>query len=261
MKKIFLSIILILSLTAIVRALQPQDIDSHQELMVQEAGLEIPSLTRERPQQILRRMAYTVSYNQETRCPNWVAWHLTADHTDGACGRLNNFHEDEEVPTPRATPADYRKSGWSRGHMCPAGDNKWDATAMHESFCLTNVCPQNGSLNSGLWNSIETDCRKWAQKYGEVFIVCGPVFLKGNHETIGANRVAVPDAFFKVVLCMSGTPKAIGYIVRNQAGQKKRAAFVNTVNEVERITGIDFFPALPDDVEEQVESSANLSQW
>lgn len=193
--------------------------------------------------------------------PNWVAWHLTAEHTDGPYGRLNNFYEEESIPTPRATLEDYRGSGWSRGHMCPAGDNKWDEKAMYESFSLVNVCPQNASLNSGVWNSIEIDCRRWARKYGDVYIVCGPVLLNREHETIGRNRVVVPEAFFKVVLCLQGTPKAIGFVVRNNEGKKKRDQCINTVDDVERITGYDFFPALPDSIEDVVEAHSNIEDW
>ena len=205
------------------------------------------------PEQVVQRTAYVASYNKRTRCPNWVAWQLTAEHTDGELKRMNNFHEDEECPLPRATPKDYKGSGWSRGHMCPAGDNKWNRRAMYDSFSLVNVCPQHPKLNSGVWNSIEMDCRKWARKYGEVYIVCGPVWTKGKHETIGENKVAVPEAFFKVVLCLKGEPKGYGVIVRNTEGNKKKDLYYNSIDEVERMTGIDFFPALPDDVEERVE--------
>ena len=221
----------------------------------------MPAPLMKTPEIILQRKAYVVSYNKDTRCPNWVAWQLTAAHTDGALKRMNNFHEDEDCPLPRATLQDYMGSGWSRGHMCPAGDNKWDREAMYDSFSLVNVCPQNSKLNSGLWNSIEMDCRKWARKYGEVYIVCGPVLTKSEHETIGDNRVVVPEAFFKVVLCLTGKPKAFGFIVRNTEGNKKRDLYYNTVDQVERITGIDFFPALPDDIENKVESEANINDW
>lgn len=212
-------------------------------------------------EKILHRKSYIVSYNKETKIPNWVAWHLTAEHADGNVKRLNTFFEDEEVPQPRATNADYRGSGWSRGHLCPAGDNKWDEEAMRQSNLLTNVCPQDERLNSGVWNRIEMDCRKWARKYGDVYIVCGPVLLRREHETIGKNRVVVPEAFFKVVLCLQGEPKAIGFVVRNNGGKKKRDQFVNTVDEVERITGYDFFPALPDSIENMVEATADIREW
>jgi len=174
---------------------------------------------------------------------------------------MSNFYEEEGVPRPRATLEDYRGSGWTRGHMCPAGDNKWDETAMYESFSLVNVCPQNASLNSGLWNSIEIDCRKWAKKYGGIFIVCGPILLNKEHETIGANKVVVPEAFFKVILRLNPQPAAIGFIIRNNEGKKKRDQYINTVDDVERITGIDFFPALPDDIENEVEAYSDIDDW
>ena len=223
--------------------------------------IEIPQITALLPEQILHRKGYTASYNIRLRIPNWVAWHLTADHAEGDVKRPNNYLEDEEVLVPRATNDDYHKSGWSRGHMCPAGDNKWDEQAMNESFLLTNVCPQDRGLNSGVWNRIEIDCRRWAKKYGDVYIVCGPVLLNREHETIGTNMVVVPEAFFKVILCLQGTPKAIGYVIRNNEGKKKRDMFINTVDEVERITGYDFFPALPDSIEDEVEASADISVW
>ena len=212
-------------------------------------------------EQIVNKKAFIVSYNKDTKMPNWVAWHLTAEHTDGLYRRMAKFHEDEDAPPPRATNEDYKRSSWSRGHMCPAGDNKWDENAMYETFSLVNVCPQEAKLNSGLWNRIEQDCRSWARKFGDIYIVCGPVLLRREHETIGQNKVVVPEAFFKVILCLQDKPKAIGFVVKNNAGAKKKDQYVNTVDEVERITGYDFFPALPDSVEEKVEAYSNINDW
>lgn len=223
--------------------------------------LELPAPLKNKKEMILRRKSYTVSYNKETKCPNWVAWHLTAEHVDGTVPRYKGYLEDEDVPQPRATDDDYRGSGWSHGHMCPAGDNKWSEQAMQESNLLTNMCPQNRSLNSGIWNRIEQDCRRWARKYGNVYIVCGPVLMRKEHETIGKNKVVVPEAFFKVVLCLQGKPKAMGFVVRNNEGKKKRDQFINTVDDVERITGYDFFSALPDSIEKVVEANADIKEW
>lgn len=220
-----------------------------------------PSQNDTKPSLLLERFGYTVSYNTLTLIPNWVAWHLTADHTDGDVARDNEFYEDFEVPSPRATNEDYRRSGWSRGHMCPAGDNKWDEKAMQESNLLTNICPQNSELNSGVWNVIERNCRKWAKKYGDIYIVCGPVLLNREHETIGANKIVVPEAFFKVVLRMNPEPAAIGFVIRNNEGKKTRDQFINTVDDVERITGYDFFSSLPDDIEDVVEAKASINDW
>lgn len=214
------------------------------------------------PEQILKRTGYVTSYNRTTLLPNWVAWHLTAERTEGSAKRSDvDFAEDNEVPEPRATDWDYYNSGYDRGHMCPAADNKWSKKAMEESFFFTNMCPQNSNLNRGDWNEMEMACRKWAKKYGGIYIVCGPILYKGKHKTIGKNKVVVPEAFFKVVLRTGDDPQAIGFIYKNTSGNRPKDSYVNTVDEVERITGIDFFPSLPDDVENKVEATADIANW
>ncbi len=214
------------------------------------------------PEQILKRTGYVASYNKTTLLPNWVAWHLTAERTEGSAKRSGvDFAEDTEVPEPRATDWDYYNSGYDRGHMCPAADNKWSKKAMEESFLFTNMCPQNGNLNRGDWNEMEMACRKWAKKYGDLYIVCGPILYKGKHKTIGKNKVVVPEAFFKVVLRTGDDPQAIGFIYKNTSGNRPKDSYVNTVDEVERITGIDFFSSLPDNVEKNVEATADIANW
>jgi endonuclease G len=235
---------------------------------------EMPAPLKDRPEQILKRKGYTVSYNSETKNPNWVAWHLTKSHTYGSFQRRQEmFSEDESVKAPRATNNDYFNSRYDRGHMCPAGDNKWDKEAMTQSFLFTNICPQNHGLNKYEWNDLEIQCRDWAREYGAVDIVCGPLYSsKGGRykvgssrepqqKTIGRNKVWVPDAFFKVVLCRQGRPKAIGFVYRNEGVKQLKTEAVRTVDEIEALTGIDFFPALDDDMENRVEASANLSDW
>lgn len=225
-------------------------------------SLEIPAPLGDRPEQILRRVGYTLSYNNELRLPNWVAWHLTAAHTTGPYKRAGvAFQEDEDVAEPRVNTYDYQQSGFDRGHMCPSADNRWSEEAQRQCFLMTNICPQLHSLNDGDWKILEEQCRDWAEKYGDLYIVCGPILLKQRHKRIGAHKVTVPEAFFKVVLCMSGSPKAIGFVYRNQKGRKATSEYVNTVDEVERITGIDFFCALPDSVEKRVERSCDLGEW
>ncbi|MCR5078138.1 MAG: DNA/RNA non-specific endonuclease [Prevotella sp.] len=226
-------------------------------------GMEIPAGKAGAASLLLHREGYTACYNTETRVPDWVAWHLTASHTDGPVQRKGiSFHEDEDAPLPRVDTYDYSRSGFDRGHMCPAGDNRWSQLAMEQSFLMTNVCPQNHALNSGMWNTIEEQCRAWAERYGDVYIVCGPVFLNQRHKTIGKHKVMVPEAFFKVVLRLKDGPEAIGFICRNSTAKgHKKTDYVNSVDDVERITGIDFFPQLPDDVEQRVERDADMSRW
>ena len=224
---------------------------------------EIPAPLKDRPEQILHRKGYTVSYNNATRNPNWVAWHLTKSHTYGSNQRSGEvFTEDVSVSKPRATDADYYNSRYDRGHMCPAGDNKWDKEAMAQSFLFTNVCPQNHGLNKYEWNDLEMLCRDWACEYGAIDIVCGPVYSSSDQQkTIGKNRVWVPDAFFKVVLCRQGKAKAIGFLYRNEGKKQPMADAVCTVDDVERLTGLDFFPELDDKIENRIEATATLTDW
>ena len=235
---------------------------------------EMPAKLSDRPEKILKRRGYTTSYNSRTKTPNWVAWHLTKSHTYGSYQRNQEvFAEDESVDTPRATDNDYYNSRYDRGHMCPAGDNKWDAQAMTESFLFTNVCPQNHGLNKYEWNDLELLCRDWARKYGAVDIVCGPLFSSAGErfrvggsavsqqKTIGKNKVWVPDAFFKVILCRQGRPKAIGFVYRNEGKKQTMDEAVCSVDEIEAMTGIDFFPALDDAIENRIEANASLTDW
>ena len=225
---------------------------------------ELPAPLTDRPEQILERMGYTTSYNNKSKTPNWVAWHLTKAHTYGDNQRKNEvFFEDVSIDSEqRATDNDFYNSRYDRGHMCPAGDNKWDGLAMRESFLFTNICPQNHGLNKYEWNDLEIQCRDWAREYGAVDIVCGPIFsTTGDQKTIGRNKVWVPEAFFKVILCRQGKPKAIGFIYRNEGVKQTREEALRSVDEIESLTGIDFFPALDDSVERRIEAESNLSEW
>jgi len=225
---------------------------------------ELPAPLTDRPEQILKRRGYTTSYNEKTKTPNWVAWHLTKAHTYGDHQRKNEvFFEDESIEREkRATDNDYYNSRYDRGHMCPAGDNKWDAQVMRESFLFTNICPQNHGLNKYEWNDLEIQCRDWARQYGAIDIVCGPLFTTtGEQKTIGRNRVWVPESFFKVILCRQGKPKAIGFIYRNEGKKQTREEALRSVDEIEALTGIDFFPSLDDDTESRIEAEAALEDW
>lgn len=132
---------------------------------------------------------------------------------------------------------------------------------MNQSFLLTNICPQNPKLNKYEWNRLESQCRDWAKEYGGVYIACGPIYAPNSKKTIGEHKVKVPTAFFKVVLCMTGTPKAIGFIYQNTGDKQDYRQCVRTVDEIEQLTGYDFFKSLDDKVEKRVEANANIDDW
>ena len=217
------------------------------------------------PDKLLVRYCYTVSHNARTRQPNWVMWQLTEDHVmQRKEGVWNEYREDENLPLEiRATLEDYASSGYDRGHMCPGGDCNWDDEGRDETFVLSNMCPQNPNLNRGDWKEIEMACRKWAKQYGNIYIVCGPIFLKSQqHERIGPNQIPVPEAFFKVVLCSeSSTPKGIGFICRNTDGNRKKDFYVNSIRQVERVMGYRFFPQLDDSIKSAVYDMGDINVW
>jgi endonuclease G len=230
---------------------------------VKATGVEIPAPLKNKKELIIKHKAYTVSYNNDTKIPNWVAWVLTpARFVENYSRKSEKFLPDPTLPADEAvTTDDYRGSGWDRGHMCPANDNRWDWKAMQECFYMTNMCPQHNNLNRGDWKELEDACHKWAKEKGTIYIVCGPILYRQQHKTIGDHRVVVPEAFFKVVLSLGKHPEAIGFIYKNNSGNHPLDSYVNTVDEVETITGIDFFPSLPDNIEKKVESQSDINHW
>ena len=231
-------------------------------VVVPDGALEIPTYTRARGHsQQIEHKAYTVDYNEEWRLANWVAYPLTAEHTKGPVERYNKFDADPQVKGATAQWWDYKHTTYDRGHLVPAGDMKWDETAMRECFYLSNIAPQDHTFNEGDWNYLENRVRGWANFFGEVYVVCGPIVSK-HPETIGENCIAVPDSFFKVVLCdMRGEWNAIGFICPNDPTHHNLSHYCRTVDEVERITGLDFFPLLPDDVEKRIEAEYDKEAW
>lgn len=227
------------------------------------ANVEVPRLTAKRPEQIIRHEGYTVSYNSDYKIANWVAYELTAkEAVSKKTERSNKFVPDPQLKGATATNQDYTRTGYDRGHLAPAGDMKWSAKAMRESFYLSNICPQKPALNRGIWKDLEEQTRLWARDYGAVQIATGPV-IDGKLKRLGKNRVGIPKAFYKVICYVSGNEyKAIGFILENR--DYKKTSLKSTaipVDSVEKVTGIDFFPAVPDQQEKKMEASIDWDNW
>jgi endonuclease G len=222
---------------------------------------EIPRLQTNRKEQIIYHEGYTVSYNSDYKIANWVAYELTAEEANSQeVKRSSHFVPDPAVAeNETATNEDYKQSGYDRGHLAPAGDMKWSIKAMRESFYFTNICPQNKGLNTGIWNVLENQCRKWAARHGTLLIITGPV-IDGHLRQLGVHRVGIPNTFYKVICIPSGNkPTGIGFLFenRNYTHTSIRSRAVS-IDSVEQATGIDFFPSFPPEVQEEMES---LSRW
>ncbi len=209
--------------------------------------------------------AMTVNFNTAYRVPNCVSYILTADMvrvTDGPDAQMRRNYKFNSDPSVPGCPEwwEYKKSGYDRGHMAPANDMRWSRQSMQDCFLMTNICPQDHNLNGGSWNKLELKIHSWAKSNGTIVIATGPIF-NGSNQRIGKdNNIVVPNGFFKVVLDPSRN-RAIGFIYDNYEGGGGVKRHACSVDDVERITGHDFFSALPDNVERAVESTFNFDQW
>lgn len=223
-------------------------------------GLEIPAVTN--PDAVIVHTNYALQYDERYEQAEWVAYELTAAEVKGTVRRGNNFREDPSVITGSAELSDYKKSGFDRGHLAPAGDMKFSESAMDESFYLSNMSPQRPGFNRGIWKELEEKVRDWAEENGSLYVVTGPVLNKPYYQTIGGNKVAVPEYYYKVILDYKEPGiKGIGFLLPNKKCDDGVEDYAVTIDEVEEVTGIDFFPKLPDTVEGKIESEADLSLW
>lgn len=208
---------------------------------------------------IITYSGYSLMYNVDYKIPKWVRYELLASETDGPYSRKGkNFRQDLSLKVPQADSDDYRNSGWSRGHMAPAGDFKWSDEAMWETFFYVNCCPQDQSLNAGQWNTLEQKVRSWARRYGSLTVYTGPIVLDNAYGRIGYNKVVVPDAFFKAILAGG---QAIAFVLYNHNNNESLNRCAMSVDDLEVLSGIDFFAELDDDFENQVEATYNLKHW
>ena len=225
--------------------------------------IEIPRITTTRHSCVIEYKGYTVSFNEATKTPDWVAYELTEEESDGPWSRQGlRFFADPNCPSKQADNEDYRHSGYSRGHLAPAGDMKWDSLAMIECFYFTNCIPQDESLNNGRWNQLEMKTRAVSRDFGRVYVVCGPVYQSQDTLFIGANHVAVPDACFKALLIPRGESySAIVFLMHNAYESRSLKECAMTVDALEAMIGMDLYYGLPDELEELIEGKVDWNVW
>ncbi len=212
--------------------------------------------------QIVNHKYYSLSYSESNEQPEWVAYLLTAQMAKPKVKRKDNFRADPMVSTGSAELKDYAGTGYDRGHLCPAADMRFSFDAMDESFYFSNMSPQEFFFNRGIWSRLESRVRKWAVLYDSLYIATGPV-LSSFKDTIGViNRIPVPKFYYKAILqySPSGT-KMIGFLLPNEKSKSKLITFAVSVDSLEQLTRIDFFPFLPDSIERNLESVCKPEDW
>ncbi len=210
---------------------------------------------------VISHTGYSLLYNETHEQASWVAYELTKEETKKIAERNDKFISDPEVKTETANDKDYAGSGYDKGHLAPAADMGWSFTTMAESFYYSNMSPQDPGFNRGVWKRLEELARTWAIENNSVYIVTGPVLTAGL-STIGANKVSIPKYFYKVIFDYSEPGiKGIGFIIPNTGSKAPLLNFAVTIDSIEKFTGIDFFPLLPDSQENLIEATLGSTCW
>ncbi len=211
---------------------------------------------------IIERPYYTIRYSEEHEQAMWVAYKLVSDSLNQTTfDRKDDFREDPRVRTGSASLTDYKGSGFDRGHLAPAADFSYDEFALSQSFYMSNMSPQDPSFNRGVWKKLEEQVRDWARANNAIYVVTGPVLNK-NFKTIGKNKVSVPEYYYKIILDIEKPEvKAIAFLMKNEKSSADLSTFTVTIDELEKITKLDFFPSMPDELENALESMKAPQMW
>jgi endonuclease G, mitochondrial len=208
---------------------------------------------------IVKHNGFTLEYLPKFEQAKWVFEVLTKDHLQNpVIERSGSFKQDLSIPGSSATPKEYSHTGYDKGHLAPAADMKWSAAAMHDCFYMSNMSPQKPSFNRGIWGKLEDEVRKWALEKDTLYVISGGILHEGL-KTIG-NHIAVPDSFYKVILDLKHH-QGIGFVLRNEGSTLPLNSFEITIDSVESLTGIHFFPALPDDLKKKLEATIDPAKW
>lgn len=207
---------------------------------------------------------FFLSFNEDNHTPNYVSWQLLDSETEGTQPRSDAFHRDFEL---KGCPDEfaYKGSGFDRGHMCPAADQKWSEEAMFDCFVMANMCPQANALNAGAWLTLENKERQWAKRDKAIWIVAGPVYNDVDTKRIGTFDTRVPGAFFKAFLYYNPDKpeesRAIAFVYPNMKCQGNMQDYALSIDDLEEALNYDFFYQLPDNIENKVEAEYSFTEW
>ena len=219
---------------------------------------------------------YKICYRETYEQPEWAAYLLTKEMLTKNSQRTNDFRPDPKISTGSATLADYRGSGYSRGHLAPAADFAYDSQAISETFYMSNMSPQTTDFNGGIWQELESQVRYWAKRFSRVYVISGPVLEKkaSEYKSIGANKVSVPEYYYKAILAPvyknasdrsspedSKSVMVIGFIMPNELREDSIWNYAVSIDEIENRTGLDFFSILDDELEEKLENTVKTTPW
>ncbi len=208
---------------------------------------------------LIRHTYYTLSYSNSDRQSEFAYYYLSPQSINGGQSRTDDFRIDPKVKLNPVSSTGYQGSGYDRGHLCPAADMALNQTSMSETFYMSNMSPMTPAFNRGIWSSLEDWVRSTALANNGVYVVTGPI-LNGSCGVLSGG-IIVPCSFYKIAFKGGSNPKIIGFILSNSGSSSPVKSFAVSVDEIERRTGIDFFPQLEDVVENQIEVVVNYGGW
>ena len=211
--------------------------------------------------QVIHHNYYSLSYAESHEQAEWIAYELKREQVQNQNFKRPYFEVDPAVKTKSAHWRNYKNSGYDRGHLCPAADREFSLEAYNETFLTSNISPQEHNFNAGVWNKLEQQVRRWAKQYDGVFVVTGGI-LNDPIDYIGSEKVSVPHAFYKVIYDnRKDGVNMIAFLMPHQESTASLKQFVVSVDTLEDLTGIDFFPELDDDQETRLEQGINTRAW
>lgn len=210
---------------------------------------------------VLYQYAFTVGYSHKYQQALWVAYQFTRNELEKVARRAHSFKPDPRLPQATVSNKDYAHSHYDRGHLAPAGDMRWNKQAMSESFYFSNISPQDKAFNRGIWRSLEQQVRDWVTRFDTLYVVTGPLFLK-ECGFLGKSQIPVPSHFYKALLTYQQRQwEAVAFIFPNEAVALPMDGFRTSVDSLEVLARIDFFPLLADSIEFCVEKQYNDIFW
>ncbi|MEL6135474.1 MAG: DNA/RNA non-specific endonuclease, partial [Bacteroidota bacterium] len=206
------------------------------------------------------KLSYVESHEQA----EWVAYELRAENLQTfPFQRPSSFRVDPKVPEGSAHPSDYLNSGYDRGHLAPAADMSFDEDALKQSFYMSNISPQQPGFNRGIWKELEMQVRDWCKQSQKLYIVTGPVLTLRAQRRLGKDKaLAAPARYYKILLDLNETSaKAAAFLLPNKKSDERLSDYMVTIDSLEALTQIDFFPQLPDEQERALESQTFVNSW
>lgn len=216
--------------------------------------------------EVVKHNAMFLGYFEKHEQANWVSHLILPDIISGNVSRTNNFRLDPKVSTVTATKADYWYSGYDRGHLAPSADFKWSKQALSETYYYSNMSPQKPELNRERWAELESVLRDYViENVRELYVITGPVL----HDSLSImmnegrkNDVSIPEFYYKIAVDLRADPPlGIAFLMPNGKCAYPVMNYATSIDKIEEITGLDFLPNLPEDIEQMIESNTNAEPF